>query len=286
MTPLFRKALLMADEVRIELGLDMFEPINIYDACIDLQITVRFVDISMEGMYVINNNGTNPTIILSNKRPMPRRVYTCAHELGHHRFKHGNRIDHLKDPSANHVLNDPDEFLVDVFAGALLMPVAGVQAEFAKRGWAISKATPIQFYTISSVFGTGFRTLIVHSRANGLINSSKAEELLKTAPAKLLTSLSLQLTDNSYFKIIDQYSKLPVIDLEVGNYILLPNDIIVHGGHLVKLKVTSTATGYKATKPGIIRVCSPNGTIASFIRIQNEGYVGLAEYRHLECITD
>ena len=285
MNALYKRALLEADKIRTQLGLNMFQSINVFDSCLDLGLAVRFVDINMEGMYIKQEDGTHPTILLSSQRPLPRRCFTCAHELGHHVFNHGNRLDVLSD-FENTPSNDRDELLVNLFAGALLMPVAGIQAEFAKRNWVPNNASPTQFYAISSVFGTGYQTLIVHCRANEIINEIKAKALLKFSPSKILKNLFPAGTNNSFFKIIDIFSMLPVIDLEVSNYIILPTVVEVEGAHLQKFQETEMGMAYLAVSPGIIRVASPDGSLASFIRLQNFHYSGLAENRHLEDITD
>jgi Zn-dependent peptidase ImmA (M78 family) len=286
MSPLFRKAILKADEVRMNLGLGMYEPVNIFDACIKLGLTLRFVDINMEGMYVKQPGGKNPTILISNQRPLPRRCFTCAHELGHHSFNHGTKLDVLADQDNHSSSYDSDELLVDTFAGALLMPVAGIHAEFAKRNWAPPKASAIQFYTLSSYFGTGYQTLITHSRANKIITEEKARELLKYTPAKILESIFRSGSNKSHFKIVDAHSKLSIIDLEVSNYIILPSDIQFEGNHLEEFQQTNIGKAFIALKPGVIRAAAPDNSISYFIRIQNYGYIGLAENRHLESEID
>lgn len=287
MNPLYKKALLKADEVRMQLGLNMFQPINIFDSCIHLGLSVRFVNVNMEGMYIKHEDESQPTILLSNQRPLPRRIYTCGHELGHHVFGHGSKLDALSDVSDYSTSqNDNDEFLVDSFAGALLMPIAGVKSEFAKRNWSLNSASAIQFYTVSSVFGTGYQTLITHCKTNSMIYKNQADALIKFTPAKIFKSLTGTETDKSFFKIIDDKSNLSVIDLEVFNYIILPKETKIEGDHLKKYKDTAFGIMYVATKPGILRaVCSYNG-LNYFIRIQNSGYIGLAEYRHLENESD
>jgi hypothetical protein len=240
----------------------------------------------MEGLYVKQKNKGNPTILLSNQRPLPRRCYTCAHELGHHVFDHGNKLDALSDQAGHSTSKDSEELLVDSFAGALLMPVGGIQAEFVKRNWVIQKASPVQFYIICSVFGTGYQTLIVHCRANGLISEHKASALLRLTPAKIFKDLFQSGTNKSHFKIIDSYSQLSVIDLEVSNYIVLPRNTQIEGDHLEKYQETSIGIGYLATKPGIVRAATLDGNTSFFIRIQNLHYIGLAENRHLENAVD
>lgn len=282
MTPLVRQALVKADEIRRKFGLNIFQPINVFDVCIELGITVRSLDANMEGMYITQNDGKYPTILLSSLRPLPRRVYTCAHELGHHLFNHGSKMDTLTEYNPSAATYDADEFLVDAFAGGLLMPVAGIQAEFAKRSWNINTATPLQFYTVASIFGTGYQTLITHCKVNKLIKEATANTLSKVTPAKILEGIIGPNSVNSYFKIVDGKTDLPGIDMEVSNLLIVPSTIQIDGEHLEKYKDTTSGTVYIAKKAGIVRAGSTDNSVSYFIRIQNAGYIGLAEYRHLE----
>lgn len=280
--PLLIKAIKKADHIRSEVGLNMSEPLNIFDCCVKLGITVRFVDINMEGMYISHEDSSKSNILVSAQRPLPRRIYTCAHELGHHVFSHGTKIDALTDESSEVRKYDADEFLVDVFAGVLLMPVLGVQAEFIKRGWLLEDASPLQFYTISSVFGVGYQTLITHCKMNRLLSDSKVVSLLKLTPGKILESIVGASVGKSHFKIIDKYVLSSVIDLEVSNLIMLPLDIKVEGTHLEKVLTTTEGNTFVAKYSGITRAFSEDFSKSYFIRIQKIKYVGLVENRHLD----
>jgi hypothetical protein len=279
---LFTSALLEADNVRMELGLDMYQPINIFDTCIKMKIPVRFVDINMEGMYVCQEDGKSPVILISNQRPYPRRCFTCAHELGHHRFGHGTKLDVLSEQNNHSSSNHQDELLVDSFAGALLMPVAGIHAEFAKRSLKPNHASPLQFYIISSIFGTGYQSLITHCRANKIISPAKEKSLLKFSPAKILDHLVGPELPKTHFKVFDCHSIISALDLEVLNYLILPSEFVIEGDHLKKLKELKNSNVYIANKPGIVRSFAANSNRSFFIRIQKSGYMGLAEFRHLE----
>jgi Zn-dependent peptidase ImmA (M78 family) len=286
MNPLQIQAYKKAGQIRTRLKLDIIEPVNVFDASATLGLQVRFVDISMEGMYVSQEDSVSPFIFLSSLRPLPRRVYTCGHELGHHLFGHGSKVDGLTEEGANAASYDKDEYLVDTFAGAFLMPIAGVDAEFSKRNWSPKKATPFQFYTISSVFGTGYSTLITHSRANNLIDEATAVALLKLTPARLLADLIGKGEEKSHFKVFDAYTLPSKIDLEVGNYLFVTENVEVEGSHLRFVKRTAIGNAFIATQPGITRAICSKSRSGCFIRIQNAGYVGLAEYRHLENKND
>lgn len=122
MNTLLVQAIKKAGQILAKLKLNMFEPVNIFDVCATLGVTVRFIDVGMEGMYVNQEDAVSQVILISSLRPMPRRVYTCTHELGHHIFGHGSKVDGLTEEGASKSFYDNEEYLVDAFAGAFLMP--------------------------------------------------------------------------------------------------------------------------------------------------------------------
>jgi Zn-dependent peptidase ImmA (M78 family) len=280
MRALQMQAIKKAGQIRAKLKVGLFDPINIFDTCAKLKVNVRFVPVSMEGLYISYDGVATSEILLSSLRPFPRRVYNCGHELGHHIFGHGSKIDGLSDDGMSKAIYDDDEYLVDTFAGALLMPVAAIQVAFEKRKWNFRSASPIQFYTVSSEFGVGYSTLITHCKVGGLLNQLQADALLKMTPARLLNNLIGQTTEKSHFKVIDEITAASVIDIETGNYLFLPESTLVEGKNLSKLRSTEIGDVFTVMHPGIVRVLTPEK--AFFIRIQNAGYVGLAEHRHTE----
>ena len=282
MNPSFITAARKAEQVRIKLSIDSFQPVNIFDICISLDVTVRFVDINMEGMYIAQTSGKYPTILLSNQRPLSRRVFTCAHELGHHLFGHGSKMDVLADHTTGSGAYNNEEWLVDTFAGLLLMPISSVIAEFNRRNWQIENASQLNFYTISSFFGVGYQTLISHCKANRLLTEARASFLLKTSPSKLLASIGDLELPTAPFKIIDGISAPQIIDVETLNYIFLPFNTEVEGDHLERLLTSALGDVFVAKKPGVVRVYSSELDFGSFVRIHNTSYLGLAENRNLE----
>lgn len=280
MNQLYTNAIRKASEVRLKLGFDLFEPLNIYDVCSGMEVPVQFVDINMEGNYVKKNK--TPRILLSSQRPFPRRVFTCAHELGHHVFNHGLKVDVISEENESPSLKSNDEILVDAFAAALLMPVGGIQSEFIKRDLNFQTATPLDFYKISSVFGVGYQTLITHCKVNRLISDYKSIELLKLTPAKIFKTCFGNVEEKSFFKLIDGKCGGKPVDLEVSNYIVLPSDFIADNQFLEKKHEIQEGVLFLAKKPGISSVHDSKTETSYFVRIQSQNYIGFAEYRHLE----
>ena len=280
MNDLVMMALRKAVNIRRKHKFTQYQPLNVFDLCFEMGITVRFVEINMEGMYFSRQNGASPQILISNQRPLPRRAFTCAHELGHHLFEHGSKVDALTEGTFKKY--DAEEFLVDTFAGALLMPVTAVLAEFAKRDWNINSSTPEQFLLIASLFGTGYSTLITHCQKNQILNDARAKTLLKITPAKIFAVIVGRGELNSHFKIFDELNSSKVVDLEVGNFIILPPSVAIEGTHLQKIKNTASGIVYAAKQSGIDRIIGSTEAENYFVRVQNAAYIGLAEYRHLE----
>lgn len=271
-----------ADSLRIDLGLNMFQPINVYDACEKLGLDVRFYRINMEGMYVSSDDPTNARIILSALRPFSRKVFTCAHELGHHLYGHGSKIDMIQKENGEQETYNDDERIVDIFASALLMPVAGIQLEFKRRNWDFKSATPIQFFTISSVFGVGYQTLIYNCTLNRLISRTKSNELSKYSPSIFLNKIFNSEKKKGHLKIIDSKYREPTVDTEVSGYLYVPKGVRLEGNHLESVYETRNGVCYQAVKPGILRANNEDNDQTYFIRIQNFEYEGISEYRHLE----
>src|SRR3546814_9213622 len=104
------KAMKAAITARLKAGKDLVSPVCIYSIAEAHGVRVTFNDINMEGMY---QRGSPPRIHLSSKRPLPRRAYNCAHELGHHLLGHGSSIDELRENQLVRPWNVPEEYSAD-----------------------------------------------------------------------------------------------------------------------------------------------------------------------------
>lgn len=280
-TNLAREALEGALEVREKVGLGFSAPLNIFDLCDRLVPNVRvlFVDYSMEGCYLRSNR---PLIKLSALRPLVRRVFNCAHELGHHVFGHGSRIDELQDESRSDPQSNPEEFLADTFAGFLLMPKLGVRKAFTVRGWNIANATPEQVYTVACHFGVGYSTLLTHL-AYGLreVSPRRAKELQRVRlpavrRAILGSDAALRLS------VADSHYAMPNLDSEVGTHILLPHTARPDGNDVLAAVDTSPVGRlFEARSPGLVRVEAADGW-SLIVRVSKYQYFGWSQYRHLE----
>jgi Zn-dependent peptidase ImmA (M78 family) len=271
------QALQAAIATRAKAKLGQNSPICIYSLCATLGVIVRFNAINMEGMYQC---GMPPRIHLSAHRPLPRRAYNCAHELGHYIFGHGSSIDELRQDAKDHPWEDPKEFLADAFAGFLLLPIVGLRRAFAARGWAPETATPRQMYLIACEFGVGYKTLLTHlSVGLNLVSRSRAKSLQRVTPKVIRAEILGALTPEPLI-VTDGDRVGPTIDAEVNMLLLLPDGTQSSGDNLAVVRDLADTRLFRAVRPGIVQVSA--GTWAAFVRIAPEAYVGLAQYRHLE----
>lgn len=274
------QALEKALEVRATNGFDDESPICIYDLCAKMKISVRFAALpSMEGTYIC---GMRPQILLSSLRPLGRRAFTCAHELGHHVFGHGSSINELQEQEENNAPFQPNEFLANAFSGFLLMPTIGIRNAFRMRGWSVKTSSAEQAFTIACHFGVGYETLLKHL-GYGVkeISPSRVKSLGKIKLPMIRYSVLGRVLDR-HLLIADKSYSRPTLDAEVGMFILTPPDTESDGSSLALVERLSVGNLFEAIKPGMVRVHGCEGTWATIVRISRSQYVGLAQHRHIE----
>ena len=277
------RAMQAAAATRAEAKLGQVEPICIYGLCETLGIVVRFNDINMEGMY---QGGRPPRIHVSARRPLPRRAYNCAHELGHHVFGHGSSIDELREEAKVRPWEDPKEFLADAFAGFILMPTLGLRRAFSVRGWTPEAVTSSQIFTIACEFGVGYVTLLTHLSASvKMLSRGRAAALRRAKPTALRKGI-LGVSTPEPLIVADRHRTAPTLDAEVRTLLLLPSGTNVNGHGLAFERDLKTGRLFRAVKPGVFQARADKWTV--FVRVapvQSDaryGYVGLARYRHFE----
>lgn len=275
---LSREGMMAAIKTRMQFCMGANAPLCIYELCEKLGIKVRFVDINIEGMY---RRGKDPRIMVAARRPVPRRAFTCAHELGHHVFGHGSTVDELEDDRSKDDSERPEEILANSFAAFTLMPTVGVRHAFASRNILVNKATPAQIFAVACNFGVGYATLVNHlTYGINDLSPLRAMELLRSSPKTIRLEL-LGRSSDTPLVLADAHWNAKTLDLEVGSSLLLPNDFSVEEGVVEKVAEVGLHVRYRAVATGVRRAYGPNGW-ATFIRVCREKYVGMAAYRHLE----
>jgi Zn-dependent peptidase ImmA (M78 family) len=271
--------------VRLKSGCDLIKPICIYDVCQKMGVKVTFSEINMEGMY---QRGDPPRIFLPSSiiRPIGRRAYTCAHELGHHVFGHGSTIDELVEERGQSSWELPHEFIADSFASHLLMPTLALRSAFTTRGILPEAATPVDIYLMASIFKVGYSTLLTHLCLGAEMISFARYEKMKRIKLPAIRAEILGEITSRQLLTFDEQSNSPTIDAEVEHLVVLPIGVRSESDALQFLGDVALGAVFEAKRPGIVRLARPDGTWAAFARISRKNYVGHAVYRHLEDETD
>lgn len=281
---LARVATIRALRIRRAAGLRLLDPVCVYDLAERLGLEVRFWDVpSMEGVYCV---AATPTIIVSSLRPPGRQAFTCAHELGHHVFGHGDQLDELVEDRSEARRLDPKEFQADCFAGALLMPRPAVSRGFSVRGWEPATCPPEGFYVVATWLGVGYTTLIQHMhRALGMLDGARAEELRRRNLAAIRARLFDGNCTGNLIVAAASWSGR-AIDAHVADVVLLPPHARLEG-HCAEIRKTGdTGTVAEAIRAGLGRVVTEASDWSAYLRVSRRSYVGRAKYRFEEDVDD
>jgi len=249
-----------------------------HSACERLGVPVRFVDVSMEGIY---SHRPLPRILLSAFRPLVRRHFNCAHELGHHVFGHSSKLDELKETLENYDDLSPDEFIVDSFAGHLLMPVLGIRRAFARRQIKASTAEPHEVLAISCEFGVSYDALATQlTFCLNDITPVRRHELINARPT-LQRSMVGNL-DGHGLAFLDKHFSASTLDVEENYLIVAPKGAVASNECVAHVKDFTFGSVFKVTNRGIAELFVPNSSWTVSIRATQQNFVGLARYRYLE----
>ncbi len=274
---LARGAVVAALRLRSRHGRSADQPVCPIDLALDEGVDVRFEPLkSLEGMYAPDRS----LIIIGSLRPRGRRAYTCAHELAHHVFGHGLRVDELLDAETETLSKDAAEYVANRFAAALLMPKLAVLHAFGVRRWDIASCDPVQVFTIAGLLGVGYSTLVGYLKGTlGTIGSVAAQRLRESSP-KAIRGCILGRDSPSGLVVVDEFWSGRPVDVEEGDLLLIPagasadEDIVEHAGEQL----------LRARAPGKTRL--RRGDWGVELRVMRAGYTGLAKYRHLKEVDD
>jgi Zn-dependent peptidase ImmA (M78 family) len=274
-------ALTTALKIRQKAKVRLTDALCIYDFAEANGIAeVRFIDIpSLEEFYWKDSR----MIIVSSLRPAGRQAYNCAHGFGHHVFGHGTCIAGVPSDETGTRKFDPNEFLVDCFAGFLMMPSSTVSHGFTARGWQPRGCTPLQVYTVAAWLGVGYSTLVQHLRdVLKFVSRAHAETLFKAKPKQLRARLVGRETSENVVVVDPHWTGRPV-DIEVGDLILLTPGMSFRGDCLEPVEERTDGTILRGIAPGANGqlACAETGW-GAFVRVARRGYIGRNRFRHLE----
>lgn len=240
---------------------------------------VRFMALpSLEGVY---SPSPKAVIILGSQRYAGRRAFTCAHELGHHEFKHGARLEELKhDRSCKE--KDPDEFLADMFASLLLMSQGSVRKALKTRQIQPQKIEPMDIFRLASYFGVSYGAMIDHMTWTlKVLNTQQRKNLIQTKPKELKAQFGG--IPQSEVILVDEFWRDRAVDLEIGDILVLYRGVDVKCGQsIIPNGAINGQPTYKAISKGYAQAFNSNKDWAVNIRVTSKHYEGLAQFRFLD----
>ncbi|MGH9352994.1 MAG: ImmA/IrrE family metallo-endopeptidase [Terriglobia bacterium] len=259
------------------------QPCCVFDLAEGMGIEVRFADIpSAEGIY----SPTKPVIIVSSLRPPGRQAFTCAHEVGHHAYGHGEQFDELVGDRAKRRRYDPEEFEADCFASALLMPKTAVLKGMAVRGWSPKTTSAEQIYVLASWLGVGYATLVGNMNwGMNLLGREQANALENVKLPQIRHSI-LGWDCEDHLIVVDRDWTGRPIDAQVDDVILFPGATVLEGTVADTLHSDAKRHVVRASNPGVGRVLIPGTGWAHYVRVSRKQFSGLARFRHLAEVED
>lgn len=272
----YREAAKRALKIRAKFKIPLDSSFCVIDLAASMGVEVRFVDLkSLEGAFLKDSR----TILLSTYRPDGRIRYSCAHELGHYVFGHGDHFDELVE-KVNSAQGRFEEQLGNAFASFLLMPETTLRSAFARRKWDIESPSPLQIFAVSSCLGIGYASLLNHLRYGlKIINQTRFGNLIRVQP-KTIKSEICGFDVTTDLTIVDPFWKGRPVDMQVGDYLSVDADIVIEKDCL-RLVNRSETDIWTAERPGITRMISDVPENSIMIRVRRREYVGRAAFRHL-----
>ncbi len=272
-----RKVVKRALKIRSQNDIPLDNSFCVIDLANKLGLEVKFVSLSsMEGAFLKESK----TILLSTLRHEGRIRFTCAHELGHYIFDHGDHFDELVE-EVHSGKSRYEQLVSDMFASFLLMPETTVRNGFLIRGWDIKYPSHAEIYTIASYLGVGYSTLLNHMEYGlRILKLDKYNNLIKIQPKDVKSELcGFNITTN--LLVVDKFWRGRPADMQVGDHLFVEGNVKIEGD-CVKIMNGELKSIVTAQKPGICRIMSDHVEMAIIIRVRKKEYAGRAIFRHLE----
>lgn len=225
-----RAAAALAAEAHADLGLDLDQPIDVFDVIQRVGIVLAFAPLDAASGLYIPSSGPDvpPGVMIHDGHPRSRQRFTAGHELGHHFFGHGVEVDSDLDGRFDRSDLDtlPDaEKEAESFAAWFLMPRRLMLAGMRELGIVGGRpGSPSEAYALSLWLGTSYLATVRQLNVTRRIDDYTARTWMRITPKsikeRMVAGQSLDDTRNDVWWL-DQTSHLHPIDLRPGDCIIL-----------------------------------------------------------------
>jgi hypothetical protein len=178
-----RLANLAAAQAHGDFGIDTSAPpIDVYGAIGDAGVVLMWRPMPRQFGAYVAEPGSRPGILINSGLPPAAQRQTAGHELGHHRFRHGTRVDADLEASLDRrtVWTD-EEKQAEAFASWFLMPRKAVRTALAHLGLERPQE-PRDVYQLSLLLGTPYLSTVRHLPSLRLASQQLAARWAATSP--------------------------------------------------------------------------------------------------------
>lgn len=154
---------LAAAQAHADLGVDPSQfPVDVYAAIHAANVKLLWRPLPRAFGWYLNDPAARPGILVNNQLTATVQRHTAGHELGHHFFGHGSRVDLDLDPFAiaQQRWTAPEK-AAEAFAVWFLMPRRAVTAAMAALRLDRLR-TPAEVYQLSLLLGTSYQFTARH----------------------------------------------------------------------------------------------------------------------------
>lgn len=186
---------ILAQQMRSNLGLGAYEPVNMKTVMRQLNILAVYRPLSNKlfGLSLKTNDGNNKFILVNSNSTRGRQHFTIAHEL-FHLFYDDNPQPHFCDKEN---LKSNSERSANLFAAAFLMPQNGIISKIPAKEIASKEIGLETAICLGQLYGVSHSTLVLRLKELKIISAENMSKLLDIRIAK---EASLRGFDMSLYK--------------------------------------------------------------------------------------
>jgi Zn-dependent peptidase ImmA (M78 family) len=186
-----RVSLAEATACHDELDLDPFARVDVFRAFSSLGLKLLFRRLeSCAALYLPGSFGSKPGALINSQHPVALQRYSGSHELGHHRFGHGPRIDRETELRLTGAALPDEEKLAEAFAAWFLMPPELGDVIFEETLKLDRCGSPQDVYAAALRFGASYTATCVHLVSLKRVTQGQSDDWLQLPLKKLKMALS------------------------------------------------------------------------------------------------